>query len=180
MVVCRRQGISTTCFKAHLIGLFLPKILQMVNFTCLPFSELTNLQLYECLALRMEVFCVEQNCPYQDCDGKDINAWHLMGKNEAGELICYTRLLPEGLSYKGYTSIGRVVTSPKARGTGAGKLLMEKSIESCLQLFGNQSIKIGAQSYLLKFYESFGFISTGEEYLEDGIPHTKMILHFAK
>jgi ElaA protein len=152
------------------------KYLSMLTFSCLSFDQLTPAELYEILALRQEVFVVEQNCPYLDCDGKDLHAWHLMGRDEAGKLICYTRLLPEGLSYEGYTSIGRVVSSPLARGTGAGKILMERSIDMCYHLFGPQPIKIGAQSYLLKFYESFGFQSTGEEYLEDGIPHTKMML----
>ncbi len=148
----------------------------MLTFTCLPFDELSPHTLYEILALRQEVFVVEQNCPYQDCDGKDLQSWHLMGRDESGKLICYTRLLPEGLAYPAYVSIGRVVSAPSARGTGAGKVLMEKSIQMCRQLFGNQPIKIGAQTYLLKFYEGFGFRSTGEEYLEDGIPHTKMVL----
>ena len=148
----------------------------MPTFSCLHFDELSTRQLYEILALRQEVFAVEQNCPYQDCDNRDLDAWHLMGRDENGKLVCYTRLLPEGVSYSGYTSIGRVVSSPSARGTGAGRQLMEESIKKCVQLFGNQPIKIGAQTYLLRFYESFGFRSTGEEYLEDGIPHTKMIL----
>ncbi len=148
----------------------------MLTFACLSFDELSPHTLYEILALRQEVFVVEQNCPYQDCDGKDLQSWHLMGRDELGKLICYTRLLPGGLAYQGYASIGRVVSAPSARGTGSGKILMEKSIEACRQLFGNQPIKIGAQSYLLKFYEGFGFRSTGEEYMEDGIPHTKMIL----
>ncbi len=147
----------------------------MLNFSCLPFDQLSPKELYNILALRQEVFVVEQNCPYLDCDGKDFHCWHLMGRNDAGQLVCYTRLLPEGVSYEGYTSIGRVVSSPLARGTGAGKILMQRSIEMCLHLFGPTPIKIGAQSYLLKFYEGFGFLSTGEEYLEDGIPHTKMI-----
>ena len=148
----------------------------MIQFTCLTFDELSPQTLYEILALRQEVFVVEQNCPYQDCDGKDLQSWHLMGRNASGQLICYTRLLPKGLAYPEYVSIGRVVSAPSARGTGAGKILMQESIRMCRQLFGNQSIKIGAQSYLLKFYEGFGFQSTGAEYLEDGIPHTKMIL----
>ena len=128
------------------------------------------------MALRQEVFVVEQNCPYLDADGKDLHSWHLMGRDVQGKLICYTRLLPEGLSYDGYVSIGRVVSSPAARGTGAGKILIRRSIDMCRHLFGNQPIKIGAQTYLLKFYARFGFQSTGEEYLEDGIPHTKMTL----
>ena len=147
----------------------------MLAFSCLLFDQLLPSELYEILALRQEVFVVEQNCPYQDCDGKDLQSWHLMGRNESGKLICYTRLLPPGVSYPGYSSIGRVVSSPLARGTGAGKILMERSIEFCTHLFGPGPIKIGAQSYLLKFYEGFGFVSTGEEYLEDGMPHTKMI-----
>ncbi len=148
----------------------------MLRFSCLPFDALSPHELYEIMALRQEVFVVEQNCPYLDADGKDLQSWHLMGRNAAGALLAYTRLLPEGVSYPGYTSIGRVVSSPAARGTGAGKLIMQRSIDLCRHLFGPLPIKIGAQSYLLKFYESLGFISTGEEYLEDGIPHTKMVL----
>lgn len=148
----------------------------MLHFSCLPFGQLTPSELYNIMGLRQEVFVVEQNCPYLDADGKDIESWHLMGRNDAGKLVCYTRLLPAGLAYEQYASIGRVVSSPSVRGTGAGKLLMQRSVEMCRHLFGNQAIKIGAQSYLLKFYEGFGFQSTGEEYLEDGIPHTKMIL----
>lgn len=148
----------------------------MLTFSCLPFYQLSPYELYEIMALRQEVFIVEQNCPYLDADGKDPGSWHLMGRDASGKLICYTRLLPEGLSYDGYVSIGRVVSAPEARGTGAGKILMQRSIQMCAHLFGNQPIKIGAQSYLVKFYENFGFRSTGEEYLEDGIPHTKMIL----
>ncbi|HRI62537.1 MAG TPA: GNAT family N-acetyltransferase [Saprospiraceae bacterium] len=150
----------------------------MLTFSCLPFYQLSPYELYEIMALRQEVFIVEQNCPYLDADGKDPGSWHLMGRDASGKLICYTRLLPEGLSYDGYVSIGRVVSAPEARGTGAGKILMQRSIQMCAHLFGNQPIKIGAQSYLVTFYESFGFRSTGEEYLEDGIPHTKMILRW--
>lgn len=148
----------------------------MPSFTCLPFDALSAPVLYEILALRQEVFVVEQNCPYQDCDGKDLQSWHLMGRDESGKLLCYTRLLPKGLAYPDHASIGRVVSSPSARGMGLGKTLMVESIKMCRQLFDNQDIKIGAQTYLLQFYVSFGFQSTGEEYLEDGIPHTKMIL----
>jgi ElaA protein len=149
----------------------------MIHFSCKFFHELTPLEVYEIMRIRSEVFVVEQNCVYLDADGKDPDCWHLMGRNEEGTLVCYTRLLPEGLAYPQYVSIGRVISSPLARGTGAGKLLMEESIRQCMALFGPTPIKIGAQSYLLRFYESFGFQSTGEEYLEDGIPHTKMIRH---
>jgi ElaA protein len=148
----------------------------MLHFTCQTFADLPLLELYEIMALRQEVFIVEQNCPYLDADGKDPFAWHLQGRDGEGRLACYARLLPAGVSYPDYPSIGRVVSAPPARGTGAGRELMRQSIAACRSLFGPVPIKIGAQTYLLRFYESFGFRSTGEEYLEDGIPHTKMIL----
>ena len=147
-----------------------------MNFTCKHFDDLTLRELYEIMTLRQEVFVVEQNCPYIDADGKDLLGWHLMGRDTEGVLVAYTRLLGKGVSYENYASIGRVVNSPKVRGTGAGKLLMENSIEQMAVLFPNIPIKIGAQTYLLKFYQSLGFESTGEEYLEDGIPHTSMVL----
>lgn len=146
-----------------------------MTFSCFPFQDLTPAELYDIMAIRQEVFVVEQNCPYLDADGKDPASWHLMGRDEQGRLLCYTRLLPEGVSYPGFTSIGRVVSSPAARGTGVGRALMRQSIEMCRHLFGDRPIKIGAQTYLLRFYESLGFESTGEQYLEDGIPHTKMV-----
>lgn len=146
-----------------------------MNFTCKLFKDLTVYELYDIMALRAEVFIVEQNCPYQDADGKDLDGWHLMGHTPEGNLVAYTRLLPKGISYPEYASIGRVVNSPKVRGTGAGKVLMEASIKEIKRLYPNDKIKIGAQSYLLKFYESLGFVSTGEEYLEDNIPHTSMV-----
>ena len=148
----------------------------MLQFSCIPFDLLTTGELYTIMALRQEVFVVEQNCPYLDADGKDLLAWHLMARDAGGRLLAYTRLLPEGVSYPGYASIGRVLSAPAARGTGAGREVMRRSIALCRHLFGEIPIKIGAQSYLLEFYSSLGFRSTGEEYLEDGIPHTKMIL----
>jgi ElaA protein len=145
-------------------------------FKCVPFDSLTVRELYDIMALRQMVFAVEQNCPYLDADGKDLDGWHLMLFNTEGVLSAYTRLLPKGISYDNYASIGRVVSASHARGTGAGKAVMQESIKRMALLFPNQPIKIGAQSYLLKFYESLGFESTGEEYLEDDIPHTSMIL----
>ena len=153
----------------------------MIEFTCKPFADLTVYELYDIMALRQEIFVIEQNCPYLDADGKDLKGWHLMGRqisdeNTEGVLVAYTRLLPKGVSYDDYASIGRVVSSSSVRGSGAGKILMQQSIEMMEKLFPNEPVKIGAQTYLLKFYESLGFESTGEEYLEDDIPHTSMIL----
>jgi ElaA protein len=146
-----------------------------MQFLCLPFDQLSLDQLYAIMALRQEVFVVEQNCPYLDADGKDMDAHHLMGIDEKGQLLAYTRLLPKGISYEKYVSIGRVVTSPKARGTGLGKQLMEESIKQAGQIFPPADLKISAQCYLIKFYESLGFQSIGESYLEDDIPHIAMI-----
>lgn len=146
-----------------------------LHFQCIPFNQLTVHQLYEAMALRQEVFVVEQNCPYLDADGKDQAGWHLLGRNEHDQLVAYARLLPKGISYPEYPSIGRIVSAPNARGTGAGRALVQEAIEACDRLFGKQPIKIGAQVYLLKFYQSFGFEPVGEEYLEDGIPHISML-----
>lgn len=145
-----------------------------INWTLKKFESLTVDELYALLQLRSEVFVVEQTCVFQDMDNKDQACYHLMGWQE-GQLIACTRLVPPGVIYN-IPSIGRVVTSPKARGNGIGRLLMEKSIIECDILFGQQTIKIGAQLYLLKFYSSFGFVSSSEVYLEDGIEHIEMLL----
>lgn len=146
----------------------------MIRWQCKDFSELTNEELYRIIQLRIGVFIVEQNCLYQDCDGKDLKGHHLCAWN--GEtLLAYTRLLPPGVSYENAASIGRVITSPAARGQGLGKLLMRKSIEEIEALFGKVPINISAQLYLRRFYESFSFVQQGEAYLEDGIDHISMI-----
>ncbi|MDZ4679080.1 MAG: GNAT family N-acetyltransferase [Saprospiraceae bacterium] len=147
----------------------------VLRFTCKYFEELTLHELYEIMVLRQVVFAVEQDCPYLDADGKDLKCWHLMGRNEAGKLFAYARLLPEGVSYPGYASIGRVVSSPEARGMGAGRQLMQAAMAQMPLLFPSLPIRIGAQQYLIKFYESFGFQIDGEMYLEDGIPHVEMV-----
>jgi ElaA protein len=144
----------------------------MVNWTIKKFDELTLDELYAILQLRNEVFIVEQNCVYNDTDGKDRSAWHLMAK-EDDELVAYTRILPPGVSYSD-PAIGRVVTSSSKRRSGLGRELMKRSIESCERLCGKISITLSAQVYLQSFYESLGFIVVGEEYLDDGIPHIKM------
>jgi ElaA protein len=107
-------------------------------------------------------------------DDKDQGAWHLTGWFE-DRLVAYTRLLPPGLTYE-EASIGRVVSSPSVRRMGFGRELMEVSIQQLWHLFGKQNIRIGAQLYLEAFYSSFGFVPQGEEYIEDDIPHIKMLL----
>ena len=144
-----------------------------LTWICKPFNELTPQELYAVLRLRSEVFVVEQNCVFLDIDNKDQIAYHLLGYKD-DDLVAYTRLLDKNTAYK-LMSIGRVVTSPKYRGTGAGKALMEESIKRCYELFGKDDIKIGAQLYLRKFYESLGFKQSSEMYLEDDIEHIEMI-----
>lgn len=146
----------------------------MLHWICKPFNDLSPKELYEVMKLRSEVFVVEQNCVYQDADSKDEYCYHLMGFHE-NELAAYARLLPANIAYT-YISIGRVVTSPAHRGLGGGKELLTQAIHQCYELFGKQAIKIGAQLYLKKLYESFGFKQSGDEYDEDGIPHIPMIL----
>ena len=143
-----------------------------INWTCKAFNSLTPGELYSLLQLRNEVFVVEQNCVYQDCDDKDRQSHHFMGWQQ-NKLVAYTRLLPAGAAYE-EISIGRVATSPTVRNTGIGKELMVRSIEKLHELFGESPIKIGAQLYLKKFYESLGFIQCSDVYLEDGIEHIKM------
>ncbi|HEX2532737.1 MAG TPA: GNAT family N-acetyltransferase [Chitinophagaceae bacterium] len=140
---------------------------------CLPFDALTPHQLYAILQLRNEVFVVEQNCVFQDADDKDQGCHHLM-QWDGDRLVAYTRLVPPGHIYE-EASIGRVVTSPAVRGRGAGRQLMEASIREAYALFGRRPIRIGAQLYLKRFYESFGFEQVSEPYLEDGIPHIYML-----
>ena len=138
------------------------------------FSDLTTPELYALLQLRSEVFVVEQTCPFQDMDGQDQAAYHLLGYAATGELAAYSRLFGPGIAYP-QASIGRVVTSPRYRRGGAGRALLHESLAALEQLFGRQPIQIGAQQYLQAFYESFGFAQVGPGYLEDGIPHIHMV-----
>jgi ElaA protein len=139
------------------------------------FRDLSTTELYQILQLRNEVFIVEQNCPFQDLDDKDFFSFHFMGfDTDTQKIVAYTRLLPPGISYS-EASIGRVVTSPISRGTGIGKVLMQKSLDTLEEMFASANIRIGAQLYLKNFYESFGFQQDSEVYLEDGIEHILMI-----
>jgi ElaA protein len=144
----------------------------MKNFRLVKMSDMTALEWHRALALRAQVFVVEQNCAYQDPDGKDLVSYHLL--MESGEeLVAYARLVPPGVSFD-EASIGRVVTSKTVRGNGWGKALMDVAIAQTQKKFEVQEICISAQSYLLKFYSDLGFEAEGEEYLEDDIPHRKM------
>lgn len=142
---------------------------------CKIFDALTVSELYNVLKLRSEVFVVEQNCVYQDADGKDAASHHLCGWLH-NQLVAYCRILPPGLSYP-EASIGRVLTHMAHRKDGYGKQLMMQAIKKTYTLYPDSSIKIGAQQYLLAFYNNLGFQTLGEPYLEDDIPHVTMILY---
>jgi ElaA protein len=146
----------------------------MTNWICKAFDELTAAELYAILRLRSEVFVVEQNCVFLDMDDKDQYCCHVMGWR--GDILAgYSRIVPAGIAYE-ESSIGRIVTSPVLRGHGIGRELIPQSVHTLYTLYGKQPIRIGAQYYLLKFYESFGFVQKGEIYLEDGIEHVQMLM----
>lgn len=143
-----------------------------MNWILKPFQKLTVEELYKILQLRNEVFVVEQNCVYQDADGKDPDAHHLLGM-QGVKLVAYSRILPPDEEHP-HPAIGRVVTAPGSRRTGLGKMLMKEAISATESLFGKTIIKVSAQLYLKKFYESLDFQQVSEVYLEDGIEHISM------
>ncbi|MBI6120319.1 GNAT family N-acetyltransferase [Salegentibacter maritimus] len=137
------------------------------------FNELSLEELYQILQLRSEVFVVEQDCVYQDIDGKDQNALHILGiKN--GKVVAYTRCFDKGFYFE-EAAIGRVVVHKAERANAYGHLILKASVEAIKDRFNTENIKLSAQKYLTHFYESHGFVQTGEAYLEDGIPHIAMI-----
>ncbi|WP_429946087.1 GNAT family N-acetyltransferase [Bibersteinia trehalosi] len=134
------------------------------------FAELSSLELFEIYHARTAVFVVEQNCAYQEVDDKDLQAVHLFAKN-AKKLTAYCRLIPTDDS----VHIGRVLVVNQFRGTGLARELVQKAMDYCSTHFPNQPIHAQAQSYLQRFYESFGFKAVSGVYLEDGIPHLDMV-----
>lgn len=139
----------------------------------LSFQQLSTPELYAALQLRSEIFVVEQNCVFQDMDGSDDQAMHLLGEQD-GQLVAYARCFDAGVKFA-EASIGRVVTHSRARGTGMGHALMAQAIAHLDQQWGAQPIRIGAQAHLATFYRQHGFVKVGEGYLEDGIPHIEML-----
>ena len=145
-----------------------------IRWHCLPFESFPPLILYDVLRLRSEVFVVEQNCVFQDIDRQDLDAHHLLGYNEAGELVAYARLFEAGKAYA-EASIGRVIVAQPFRQYGLGRELMRQALAHSDALFGPQPNKIGAQQHLEQFYNSFGYEQSGPMYVEDGIPHIPML-----
>ena len=144
-----------------------------VTWRFAPFDELTPRDVHDMFRLRIDVFVMEQNCPFQDVDGADIPSWHLLGRKE-GELLAYARLVPPGIKFK-EPSIGRVISAQSVRGTGLGRTLMKEALERSGALWPGQPVRIGAQHRLERFYQSLGFASVSDVYIEDGIPHIEML-----
>lgn len=139
------------------------------------YNELSLSEFHDLVALRIQVFVIEQECPYQDLDGKDKEAFHVILRDEKGSIIGTTRILPKDVSYP-EIAIGRVVVDENNRHLKLGHKLMEESLAFINKEYGPQNVKLSAQTHLKNFYSAHGFNSTGKEYLEDGIPHTEMLL----
>lgn len=145
----------------------------MLNIIIKSFDQLTLDELYELLQLRSAIFVVEQNCVYQDIDGKDKKALHVMGYKKE-QLVAYTRVFKPN-DYFEAASIGRVLVKVEERHLKYGYDIMHASITSIKERYGQTTIEISAQTYLKQFYISLGFKQVGSEYLEDGIPHIRML-----
>lgn len=139
------------------------------------FNELTNVELYTLLKERTAVFVVEQNCPYLEVDGKDLESFHLFAEKQE-EIVAYLRILPPGVSYP-EASLGRIFVKKEYRGQGFAEELVSRGIDYIKQELKEERIKIQAQDYLRNFYQSFGFQAISEVYLEDNIPHIDMLLN---
>lgn len=145
----------------------------MIDWQWRTFASFTPRELYAVLAARIEVFVVEQDCPYQDLDGLDTDAMHLIGWD--GDVVAaYVRVLLPDVKYA-EPAIGRVITAKTHRGSGAGQKVMSLAIDYLNQTFPGQGIRISAQAHLERFYAQFGFARVSETYLEDDIPHIEML-----
>lgn len=148
---------------------------ELMNWVLKTFSQLTSDELYAILALRNQVFICEQQCAYQDLDGIDQQSLHLFANDKiTSQLIAYARLLPQGMVFP-QASIGRVIVAKEYRGGGVAHLLLKEAISASFKQFKTNSVKIMAQTYLVDFYQSHGFVIDSESYLEDNIPHIDMV-----
>jgi len=145
-----------------------------ITWTTKAFKNLTVDEYFELLHLRVAVFVVEQDCPYQEVDEKDRQSFHLFGRAENGEVIAVTRVLPKGVSYQ-EISIGRVALKKEFRGQGIADTLMIETFKFIEREYGKQPIRISAQEYLLNYYNKHEFVQVGDGYLEDDIPHVEML-----
>ena len=139
-------------------------------------ADLSSFEIYAALAARQQVFAVEQQCAFQDADGLDLSAWHLLGwVDEAGpSLAAYLRVIDPGAKYA-EPSIGRVLTVPPWRGVGLGRVVMAEGLARTAATWPGRPVRIAAQQRLEQFYVELGFRTVSEPFLEDGIPHVEML-----
>lgn len=143
------------------------------------FEDLSGKEVHEILAVRQEVFVVEQECVYLDADNLDYSSYHLTGRTEEGEICGYARINFPGSRYA-EPSIGRLLIRKKFRSQGLAKKVLEMTVAKCFEQYPESNIKISAQLYLKKFYTEIGFAAIGLPYDEDGIEHINMILERKK
>jgi ElaA protein len=146
----------------------------VLNWRITKLTELDVLDAVQVFELRQRVFVLEQQCLYQDIDATDLEAWHLRGRTEDNLLVAYLRIIPPLSKYPG-PAIGRVVTHPDVRGQGLGRMLMLEGLRRTDELFAAESVFLSAQTYLINFYASLGFVTDGEPFDEDGIEHIEMV-----
>ncbi len=144
-----------------------------MDWTIMAFDELDALLLHDILRLRVDVFVVEQQCPYPELDGRDTSAMHVVGRHADGAVVAYARILPPGAD--GLPHVGRVVVAPGLRGAGLGRQLMQRVKQALVRQYGDARSALAAQAHLVPFYRSLGYSPQGAEYLLDGIPHVDMV-----
>jgi len=145
----------------------------MLNWQFKHYNDLLLNEFHDILALRIQVFVVEQNCPYQELDGKDKKSYHLICRNGKGDVVGTMRILPPGVGFE-EVGLGRIVLAESERGVQQGHEMMKEAMTFSKEEFGDVAIKLSGQKHLEGFYNKHGFQSTGKEYLEDGIPHVEM------
>lgn len=145
----------------------------MLNWQFKHYNDLLLNEFHDILALRIQVFVVEQNCPYQELDGKDKKSYHLICRNGKGDVVGTMRILPPGVGFE-EVGLGRIVLAESERGVQQGHEMMKEAMTFSMEEFGDVAIKLSGQKHLEGFYNKHGFESTGKEYLEDGIPHVEM------
>jgi len=159
------------------VALFIFALLMHNIYRISEWKDLSRDELHACLRLRIDVFVVEQDCPYPELDGKDMHSLHVFSEtvdiSKGNAVEAYLRIVKPGFSYD-EPSIGRVATAKYSRGKGLGKEIMHKALEECANRWPNSGVRISAQEYLIKFYEDLGFKVSSEPYLEDDIPHVQM------
>jgi ElaA protein len=145
----------------------------MLHWQFKQYNDLTVNEFHDIVALRIKVFVVEQNCPYQELDGKDKKSYHLICRDGHGDLAGTMRILPQSVSYE-EVSFGRIVLNLEERGEHQGDQMMKEAMAFCKAEFGAVPIRLSGQKHLQSFYNKHGFYAVGKEYLEDGIPHLEM------